>query len=603
MTALDALTLDADFSLFFKKAATAVQHILDADGTALILLDESGDFFEYKLFEGERETLLSHFRGMRFPSSEGVAGRTLRARQSIFVEDYSQDPDAMPALIQAGLRANLIIPLMNGERVIGVLASSWFDERNPQVSPRTLALAERIANQVAVACYREKLESRLRALADTDPLTGLYNRHGIMAQLDEYLARWRHQQTSVALFFIDIDGLKSANDHWGHELGDCLLRDAANRLKDVIRKGDCIGRLGGDEFLVIAECTESCVDTLAQRFLQALHIHFGAGRKRGRLSGSIGVALAPSDGNEAMQLLRKADAAMYSAKLCGGDRFQRASRVTGLRDESQVSIVDIEGALDRDELQLWYQPIVNLTSDEVIGFEALLRWHKSDSDIISAGPIIAAIESARGDIQNRLGTWVLREATRQILAWQNQGLVADVHINISARHFLHPSFLIELQHLCGAHPSLGKALIIEITETAMLEDLERAKRIMLGCRALDVRMAIDDFGTGYASLTYLKRLPLDIIKIDRSFVSEVRTSSVDQAIVQGVVSIARALGLLVVAEGAEDAAQCDALRALGCDQIQGYFICRPMPVPALSQWLTHKALDDGGLGWFTARAL
>src|SRR5690606_32644173 len=211
---------------------------------------------------------------------------------------------------------------------------------------------------------------------------------------------------------------------------------------------------------------------------------------------------------------------MYSAKLCGGDRFQRASRVTGLRDESQVSIVDIEGALDRDELQLWYQPIVNLTSDEVIGFEALLRWHKSDSDIISAGPIIAAIESARGDIQNRLGTWVLREATRQILAWQNQGLVADVHINISARHFLHPSFLIELQHLCGAHPSLGKALIIEITETAMLEDLERAKRIMLGCRALDVRMAIDDFGTGYASLTYLKRLPLDIIKIDRSFVSE-----------------------------------------------------------------------------------
>src|SRR5690606_10288275 len=191
-------------------------------------------------------------------------------------------------------------------------------------------------------------------------------------------------------------------------------------------------------------------------------------------------------------------------------------------------------------------------------------------------------------------TWVLREATRQILAWQNQGLVADVHINISARHFLHPSFLIELQHLCSAHPSLGKALIIEITETAMLEDLERAKRIMLGCRDLDVRLPCDDFGTGYASFTYPNRLPLDIIQIDRSFVSQVRTSSVDQAIVQGVVSIARALGLLVVAEGAEDAAQCDALRALGCDQIQGYFICQPMPLPLLNQWVAHKRhLKDG----------
>lgn len=594
MKAMEALTLDADFSLFFKKAATAVQHILDADGTALILLDEKCETFEYKLFEGERDAPFSQFRGMRFPAHEGAAGRALRTRQSIFIEDYPADDDAMPELVNAGLRANLIIPLMNGERVIGVLASSWFDDRQPQVSPGTLALVERIANQVAVACYREKLESRLRAMADTDPLTGLYNRNGIMHRLEEYLTQWRQQKTHIALFFIDIDGLKNANDHWGHELGDCLLRDAANRLNDVIRKGDCIGRLGGDEFLIIAECTETCVDALAQRFLQALHIHFGAGRKRGRLSGSIGIALAPDDGEEAMQLLRKADAAMYTAKICGGDRYQRASRITGLKGEGQVSIVDIEGAMDKDELQLWYQPIVNLASNEVIGFEALLRWNKGDGEVLSAAPIISAIESARGDIQIRLGNWVLQEAARQALTWQSQGLVADLHINISARHFLHPSFLIELQQICSANPTLGEALIIEITETAMLEDLERAKRIMLGCRALGVRMAIDDFGTGYASLTYLKRLPLDILKIDRSFVSDLRTNSVDQAIVQGVVSIARALGLLIVAEGAEDAAQCEALRALGCDQIQGYFICQPMPLPLLNQWVAHKRhLKDG----------
>ncbi len=603
MTAMEALTLDADFSHFFKKAANAVQHILGADGTALIMLDDSGDFFEYKLFEGERQTLLGHFKGMRFPAHEGVCGRTLRAKHSIFVQDYPADPDAMAALVDAGLCANLTIPLMSGEQVIGVLASSWFDQSQPQVSPKHLALAERIANQVAVACHREKLETRLRALVDTDPLTGLYNRHGIMTRLDTFVNTWHDQQRPFAVFFIDIDGLKSANDHWGHELGDCLLRDAACRLIDVTRKGDCIGRLGGDEFLVIAECTEAYVDTLAKRFLQALHIHFGSGRKRGRLSGSIGIALAPGDGDDAMSLLRKADAAMYSAKLSGGDSFERASHLGNTREDRQVSIVDIEGALDRDELQLWYQPIVNITSAEVTGFEALLRWHKSDTEIISAGPIIAAIESARSDIQNRLGTWVLHAAARQILAWSAQGMGADLHINISARHFLHPSFLLELQKICGYSPRVGDSLIVEITETAMLEDLERAKRIMLGCRALGVRMAIDDFGTGYASLTYLKRLPLDIIKIDRTFVAELRDNPVDQAIVQGVVSIARALGLLVVAEGAEDSAQCEALRALGCDQLQGYYICRPMPIAALSQWLSHKSQADGGVAWFNARAL
>src|SRR5690606_6244207 len=171
--------------------------------------------FEYKLFEGERDAPFSHFRGMRFPAHEGAAGRALRTHQSIFIEDYPADDDAMPELVNAGLRANLIIPLMNGERVIGVLASSWFDDRQPQVSPGTLALVERIANQVAVACYREKLESRLRAMADTDPLTGLYNRNGIMHRLEEYLTQWRQQKTHIALFFIDIDGLKNANDHWG----------------------------------------------------------------------------------------------------------------------------------------------------------------------------------------------------------------------------------------------------------------------------------------------------------------------------------------------------------------------------------------------------
>jgi diguanylate cyclase len=238
---------------------------------------------------------------------------------------------------------------------------------------------------------------------------------------------------------------------------------------------------------------------------------------------------------------------------------------------------------------LWYKPICQLQNLHLAGFEALLRWCKADGEIVSAGPLIQAVESARGDLEFRLGNWVLREAARQWCLWNKHSLTPDIHINISPRHFLHPTFLNELQSICAEFSEFGRALIIEITETAMLEDLERAKRIMLRCRDLGVRMAIDDFGTGYASLTYIKRLPLDIIKIDRSFVAELPGNKVDWDITKGVVSIAHAVGLSVVAEGAEVFEQIGSLRELGCDQVQGYFIHRPMPFTDANDWLERHS--------------
>lgn len=592
LATMDALTLEPDFQIFFKKAAAAVRTLLGADGTALILLDEETQTFEYKLFEGEQQYLLNKFQGLRFSATTGISSRVLASKNSIFTRDYPNAPDAMEQLIAAGLQSNLVIPLISSDKVLGVLASSWFAHTNSvaDISPQLLTLAERIASQIAVACHREKLEAQLRALATIDPLTKLLNRRGILQCVDDSLEKLHRYNRPFALFFIDVDGLKSANDHWGHETGDVLLRDVAQRLSDVVRKGDQLGRLGGDEFLIIAECEASHIDILANRFLQALRIPYGTGRKRGRLSGSIGVVLAPQDGVDEINLLRKADAAMYVAKSQGGDRFQRASVKTELPQETQISIVDVECALERNELQLWYQPICQLNDLSLIGFEALLRWCKPDGEIISAGPLIQAFESARGDLEFRLGNWVLREAARQMQLWSKNSLAPDIHINISPRHFLHPSFLAELQTLCEQQQGFGAALIIEITETAMLEDLERAKRIMLRCRDLGARMAVDDFGTGYASLTYIKRLPLDMIKIDRSFVAELPGNKVDWDITQGIVSIAHALGLAVVAEGAEAFEQIGSLRELGCDQVQGYFIHRPMPFDDANAWLQHKSL-------------
>ena len=591
LAAMDALTLEPDFQIFFKKAAAAVRTLLGADGTALILLDEQTQTFEYKLFEGEQQHLLSAFKGFRFSSTTGTSGRVLTSKTSIFTRNYPSAPDAMGQLVEAGLQSNLVIPLISSDKVFGVLASSWFSHTGSvaNVSPQLLTLAERIASQIAVACHREKLETQLRELATIDPLTKLLNRRGILTCINDSLEKLQRYNRSFALFFIDVDGLKSANDHWGHETGDILLRDAAQRLADVVRKGDQIGRLGGDEFLIVAECDESHINILAKRFLQALRIPYGKGRKRGRLSGSIGVVLAPQDGIDEINLLRKADAAMYIAKSQGGDRFQRASIKTEIA-QTQISIVDVEGALERNELQLWYQPICQLKDLSVVGFEALLRWCKPDGEVITAGPLIQAFESGRGDLEFRLGNWVLREAARQMQLWNRNALTPDIHINISPRHFLHPSFLLELQNLCAQQPGFGEALIIEITETAMLEDLERAKRIMLRCRDLGARMAVDDFGTGYASLTYIKRLPLDFIKIDRSFVADLPGNKVDWDINKGIVSIAHALGLTVVAEGAEAFEQIGSLRELDCDQVQGYFIHRPMPFDDANDWLQHKPL-------------
>jgi diguanylate cyclase (GGDEF)-like protein len=590
LAAMDALTLEPDFQLFFKKAAAAVRNLLGADGTALILLDEETHTFEYKLFEGEQQQLLNAFKGFRFSAATGISGRVLTSKTSIFTRNYPKAPDAMPQLVDAGLQSNLVIPLISSDKVFGVLASSWFAHTGSiaDVSPQLLTLAERIASQIAVACHREKLEAQLHALATIDPLTKLLNRRGILNCLDDSLEKLHRYNRHFALFFIDVDGLKTANDHWGHETGDVLLRDVAQRLSDVVRKGDQIGRLGGDEFLVVAECNESHIDALAKRFLQVLRVPYGKGRKRGRLSGSIGVVLAPQDGVDEINLLRKADAAMYIAKSQGGDKFQRASAKAEQSHDRLISVVDVEGALERNELQLWYQPICQLQDLSVIGFEALLRWCKPDGDVVTAGPLIQAFETARGDLEFRLGNWVLREAARQMQLWNKNSLAPDIHINISPRHFLHPSFLLQLQNLCEQQQGFGDSLIIEITETAMLDDLERAKRIMLRCRDLGARMAVDDFGTGYASLTYIKRLPLDIIKIDRSFVVDLPTNKVDWDITKGIVSIAHALGLTVVAEGAEEFEQIGSLRELGCDQVQGYFIHRPMPFADANDWLEHQ---------------
>lgn len=316
---LDALTLESDFDAFFAKAAGAIASLLGADGAALMRLSEDGSTLEYQLFEGEPASVLRPFVGQRFPSSEGTAGRALRERRTIHVADYLASVDALSWAGEAGLRSNVVIPLRTANQPVGVLAASWFGRAQPTPpEPERLALVERIAGQIAVACYRNALEARLRALALTDPLTSVESRRGIMAALDEKQSLHARYGRRFSVFLLDLDGFKRANDIGGHALGDDLLRDVANRMRDATRRGDHIGRLGGDEFLVVAECTTQEVTSVARRLLQAVDISYG----EGRLSASVGIATCPRDGTDTATLLRRADIAMYESKRHGSGGYR-----------------------------------------------------------------------------------------------------------------------------------------------------------------------------------------------------------------------------------------------------------------------------------------
>jgi diguanylate cyclase (GGDEF)-like protein len=316
---LDALTLESDFDAFFARAAGAIASLLGADGAALMRLSDDGSTLEYQLFEGEPASVLKPFVGHRFPSSEGTAGRALRERRTIHIADYPASPEALSEPVAAGLRSNIVIPLRTANQPVGVLAASWFNRAQATPpAPERLALVERIAGQIAVACYRNALEGRLRALALTDPLTGLESRRGIMAALDEKQSLHARYGRRFTVFLLDLDGFKQANDIGGHALGDDLLRDAANRMRDATRRGDHIGRLGGDEFLVVAECRAEEVASVAQRLLQAVNVSYGDGR----LSASVGIATCPRDGTDAATLLRRADIAMYESKRRGSGSYR-----------------------------------------------------------------------------------------------------------------------------------------------------------------------------------------------------------------------------------------------------------------------------------------
>jgi diguanylate cyclase (GGDEF)-like protein/PAS domain S-box-containing protein len=436
---------------------------------------------------------------------------------------------------------------------------------------------------------RKAAEASLAHNATHDPVTALPNRLLFQDRVERALARLDREPGVFAVLFCDIDQFKVVNDTRGHTAGDDILRLVANRLLDAVRPGDTVARFGGDEFVLCCEGLRGADDALelARRLQTVFEPSFPVGTEEVFLTASIGVRVATTAGERAGDLVRDADAAMFEAKHSGRGATALHTPDIHARNEHRLEIeTGLHLAIDRGELRVHYQPVVAIDSGTTVGVEALVRWQHPTRGLVPPIEFIEVAE-ATGQIVP-IGAWVLREACTQLKAWQEAGhrdLLLSV--NLSARQLASP-LVAGMVGLVLAETGVDPGSVcLEVTETALMEDPDHAVSVLHDLRALGLHLAMDDFGTGYSSLSYLQRLPVDCIKIDRSFVIKVGDEAEATAIVAAVVHLAEALDLKVIAEGVETSQQRDRLSGLGCEFGQGYLWSRPAPAPDFMAWLTH----------------
>lgn len=442
----------------------------------------------------------------------------------------------------------------------------------------------------------------VRLQAVTDPLTGLPNRLLFADRLSRRIKACRRNRGSIAVMFLDLDHFKAVNDTLGHNVGDHLLKEVAGRLSGALRDADTVARMGGDEFTIVLNEIRDATDAAvaANRVLDCLKDPFVLEGRELLVTGSLGIAVYPQDGGSVEALVRSADIAMYRAKQQGRNRFQMFADHLNAEAVERLNIGNaLRRAPERNELALHYQMRLDLDTGITPGLEALIRWHHPEKGLLYPSSFMGIAEDT--DLAAAVTSWVLEEACRQNKSWQDSGfLKMDVAVNVSPR-FLHRAELVRSVENALARTGLdARYLSLEVTEAAVMHNPEHASAVLEELKQIGVGISIDDFGTGFSSLGSLKKLPIDAVKIDPSFVRNITTSRDDESVSGAIIAMAHGLGIKVVAEGVETIEQLEVLRQMGCDEVQGYFISRPVPAnevvhmlsegrPPLANWVSLAA--------------
>jgi diguanylate cyclase (GGDEF)-like protein len=520
---------------------------------------------------------------------QGVVGRAIRGKELVFVNDLTSEPDVgsvkRKEAIRRGYRSLIALPLLVESAVFGTL-TLYAKELN-FFNQDELKLLTELADDISFALDHIAKEEKLNYLAYYDPLTGLANRALFHDRLERVLQGESRPESKLALVIVDLKRFGSVNNTYGRQTGDALLKRVAERLEGVLMSREWLARIEANSFAIVVRDIKheaEVAHALEQGILSCLNQPFPVGGEELRLSAQTGIALAPVDGNDAESLFRNADAALKKAKNTGEDYLFYAPQMNA-RVAHQLKLEnDLRNALLQEEYVLYYQPKFDLASGRMAGMEALIRWRHPQRGMVSPAEFVPLLEET-GMILD-VGRWALIRAARDHAGWSAAGrVVPRIAVNVSPVQLRRKDFVEYVSNALDSVERATKRIDIEITESMLMDDVAGSIAKLKAIQAMGLNVAIDDFGTGYSSLSYLARLPINSLKIDRSFIVQMTKSPEQMAIVSTVISLGRALNLKVVAEGVETEEQATLLRLLRCDEVQGYLFGRPMPSGELVELL------------------
>jgi diguanylate cyclase (GGDEF)-like protein/PAS domain S-box-containing protein len=509
----------------------------------------------------------------------GLLNRVWSDGEPVWIADITKDATfrRAPIAIKAGLHGAFAFPLRFGDDILGVM--EFFSRYSRPADDVLLLSARSIGSQIGQFLARRKAEERVSHLAHFDELTGLSNRSTFNQRLQHAIAQAQRHAKPLAVLFIDLDRFKIINDTLGHDAGDRVLREVAQRFGACLRESDTVARLGGDEFVVLIEELPDLmhVTAVAQKILAAVAETFVVEAQEFRITASIGISTYPDDSEDMPTLLKNADIAMYRAKEQGKNNYQFYSAQMNVHSVERLTLESsLRRAVERNEFLLHYQPKIDMGSGRITGVEALVRWQLPAKALVSPAQFIPLAEETGLIVP--IGEWVLKTACARNKAWQDNGMPAlRMAVNLSPRQFVHEKLLHDVARVLEETGLDPTTLEFEITESMVMHNPEHAVKLLNELKAMGIHLSIDDFGTGYSSLSHLKRFPIDSVKIDRSFIRDIPGDADDAAITQAIIAMAHGLRLTVIAEGVETTEQVRFLRDHGCDEIQGYYFSKPLP--------------------------